>query len=345
MIGSDGGINFPLTGRYDNSVGIVTNAISAFASGKFNVTDTLALLASGRFTHEVKEASFARTGNGPIGASQPPIAPTTLPKSSENNFDGSLGVQFQATPQLMLYGTWAKGSKSGGYQDTPTTAATAYYGGEKAYTIEAGAKLNLGSRGSASIAAFQTRVKNFQASYVALVGGIPQSLIGNANLRSRGVEASASFELTEGVTISGNIVHAPAKFTDDFPEVGDLLASEGSRNPRSPAWSGRAQIDFDQPIGNNLKIVGGGSVFFASETTLHPPESQPLAPTIASHQLVDLRLGLGDEDDSWEFAVLGTNVFDDRHVVFTTRIPGGAGAYYGSINRPRVIALQLRLRR
>ena len=64
--------------------------------------------------------------------------------------------------------------------------------------------------------------------------------------------------------------------------------------------------------------------------------------------LVDLRIGLSDEASTWEMALIGRNLLDQK-TSFGFDFPGFGGreiplgaATLGSLNRPRTVALQAR---
>ena len=70
-----------------------------------------------------------------------------------------------------------------------------------------------------------------------------------------------------------------------------------------------------------------------------------MAPISKAHLLLDAQVAIANAEGGWELALIGTNLTDERYVTFDTNVSAGGGAYYGSLNRPRVIALQVRLKR
>jgi outer membrane receptor protein involved in Fe transport len=88
----------------------------------------------------------------------------------------------------------------------------------------------------------------------------------------------------------------------------------------------------------------GAGVDFSSKTYFQFPRAQPLAPIGKSHELVDARIGIKDDDDKWDLALVANNLLDERYIIFATAVSASGGAYYGQYNRPRVISLQLNLR-
>ena len=334
-------VGFPLVGRAVSQTVLPTRAYSAFASGTFEIVDGLKLDGGLRYTHEKKEGRFQRATTGNLVANFPNVPFTIYAPQKTDPLDYNVGVRYEPSNRILLYGSYSKGSKSGGFQDAPTTAAGAPFRPETAYSTEIGAKARFAG-GFVTIAGFNTKVNDFQTSYTTPIGNpaVVQTVVGNSDVRSRGVEANASLEPLPGLTIGGNVVYADSKFTDDFPATG-AVGLKGDRLTRAPKWSGNATIDYAGEVSDGYELFGGARLDFASRTLYQFTRPQPLAPFGESRGTVDARVGVRSTTQGWEVALLGTNVFDRRYVEFATSITAGGGAYYGSFNRPRVIALQL----
>lgn len=344
-------VGFPFTGGSSGQTELKTSTISAFVSGSLEVLEGLRLNAGARYTREKKEGTFVRTATGTLAGAFPPVPFTVYAPQITHPLDYDFGIQFEPNSDVMLYATHSKGSKSGGFQDFPTTAAGAPYTPETAYSTEAGLKWNLRGGSYFTAAIFNTEVKDFQVGFTRAIGTPPvsQTVIGNSDIRSRGFEANASARLSPNFRLGGSIVYADGEFTEAFPATA-AVARKGDPLTRSPKWSGKLEGDYSQDMSNGLEVFAGASVDFAS-TALHQfVVPQPDAPKLSAHQLLDARIGVKDEQAGWEVALLGTNLTDEQYPVFATSISaGGTGignrAFYGSLNRPRVIAVQLTLRR
>lgn len=338
---SGGGV-FPITGSYDNTLQLDTRSISAFGSLRYMLTDDVRLLGGLRYTHEEKTATYLRTGTGVLGTiSSPPIPLTTLPTMSSDDVDYDFGIQYQVRPDLMLYATASKGSKSGGFLDTPTSLAVAEFEGETAYTQEIGAKWDLRADGYVTVALFNTDLKDSQTNYVVLVNGVAQGAIGNADIRSRGVEASGQFRFSPEYALTGSVVYAPARFQENFPSTAPFLALDDTPLPRAPDWSGKIQFDGRQDLGRGLHLTQQVSLNYQSDFDLVSfRTTQPTAPIAEEHVLLDARIGL-ESDRGWEISLIGNNLTNERYNTFATNISASPGGYYGTVNRPRVVTLQV----
>lgn len=344
-------VGFPFTGSSSGQARHKTTTYSAFVSVSAELFDGLKISGGARYTREKKEGTFVRTATGSLAGAFPPVPFTTYTPQVTHPLDYDFGAQYKPNEDVLLYVTHSKGSKSGGYQDFPTTAAGAPYFPETAYSTEAGLKWNFRGGNYLTAAVFNTLVKDFQTGYTTAVGNpaVSQTVIGNSDIRSRGFEANAAFRPLPGLKLDASIVYAKSIFLDNFPVATAAVARKGDPLTRAPKWSGKLGFDYDTAVNSDLTFFMGGSVDFAS-TALHQfIVPQPDAPRLESHQLVDAKIGIRDETAGWEFAVIGTNLTNERYAVFATSISGGGTginnrAFYGAINRPRVIALQLTLK-
>lgn len=330
-----------------------TETISAFGQANYALTDKLNASVGLRYTNETKDATLFRpAGAGNLGGAFPAYPRTKL-TNKEEDVDGDIGLQYKIEPGRMVYVSASKGSKGGGFQNSPTTVAGAPYTGETAYTVEAGGKFVF-DRASLDVAVFQTTVENFQFSRTAVVGnpGVAQTVVTNLDVRSRGVELNGSLRVIEGLRLSGGVVYADSVFTETVPAAPAVpVAVDGLRQPRAPKWSGNLDANFTRPLTDELTLNVLGSLEFMSKTYFQPNVGVNLdAPLRDGFGKVNLRVAVENEAAGWEIALLGKNLTDVTEPQFVTSVSGtGAGgntpAWYGIVNPPRSIVLQFRIRR
>ncbi len=332
-------VGFPITGIADTTLRQKTEAYSAFASASYEVFDNFYVDIGGRFTHERKRGSMERDANGIIEVISLPSLPfTRLEPLNNDSFDYSAGIRYEPSPDLLLYATYSRGSKSGGYQDSVAVPELAAYSSETAFTTEIGAKWTIDG-GFLALALFNTKVEDFQNNYTASIGGITRSLIGNTDIRSRGFEATGSYGLAPGLRVDGSLIYADGEYLDDFPGDGSV-ALEGHPLTRNPKWTGQIDLNYEGQLTDDVELFGSATFDFASEAVLQSLVTQAIAPKMEAHETLNSRLGLRFMD-GFEVAVIGTNLTNEKYVTFATGISASGGAYAGSVNRGRVIALQV----
>ena len=110
-----------------------------------------------------------------------------------SNFSPKVGVQIHPTDDVMLYGSYSAGYKTGGWTTRYTTPQTVVSGfdPEKAYTFEAGLKSTLLNRRlQFNLSAYTTRYKGIQLNYQ--VGTSPTiANVGDARIKGFEMEVIA----------------------------------------------------------------------------------------------------------------------------------------------------------
>ncbi|NJR80077.1 TonB-dependent receptor [Sphingomonas corticis] len=331
---------------------IVTDAYSAFAAGRYRLGG-FSVLAGIRHNLEDKRASYDISGT-----LASPIAPVTLPATTSNETDYNLGLEYRPGPELLLYATYARGSKNGGFQSVPDDLSLARYGTEVTRSLEVGAKYDLGRDGSFEVAAFDTRVDGFQAGRLVTLedSPLPVSQISNVDARTTGIESTLRWRPVGGLRVSAALAYIDARFTEPLvsevePGVFVTEITDGMRLVRAPRWSGRFTADYSASVGAGLELSANAIVRYQSEADLQFRASNPGAPIQREHAIADLEIRLGDASGAWSVAAIGNNLTNIRITEFTSDWllsglvdPTGTPAYYGRRNRPRTISIQLATR-
>lgn len=340
---------FPLTGIGTTFYNQKTDAISTFGQATLKLTDKLSASLGLRYTHEKKSATYLRTeGSGVIRVLYPAFPQTTL-QNSEDDVDGDIGLQYKFAPGKMVYVSASKGSKGGGFQNSPTTLAGAAYVGETAYTYEVGGKFVF-DRATLDVAVFRTDVKDYQFSRTAPVGTPPisQTVVTNLDVRAQGVEINGSVRPADWLRFSGGLVYSDAVFNETLLPV----AVKGLRQPRAPELSGTFDALIQAPLGEDFQLNILGNVEYASKTYFQPNYGASLdAPFRGDAAKVNLRVGI-ESGSGWEIALLGRNLTNVTVPEFVTSASAtGAGAttntpaWYGMLSAPRAFFIQLKMKR
>lgn len=322
-----------------------TRDLAGFAQVNLNFTENLALSGGLRYTNTNRKATLQRETlvPGPVtSVIYRPFAPVTLYRR-ENNLDGSVALNFKPSSRLMLYASYSKGTKSGGFNNTtsdastPAGAAGTEYGNETAHTFEAGEKFSLPGGGFINVSLFQTTIKGFQQ---ATFNG-SMFLITGEDLRARGFEVEASVPLVGGLRLQGQLTHA-----DTIRKASKL------HPPGAPKWSGNVGLNLqDQEISDGFAITGDLGVEFRSRIFLSneentigfPGRPNNVVPDSPGYTYLNARLGLKARD-GWEVALVGRNLTDKMVYEYAVPISFVGNGAYVMPNRPRTVALQLTYR-
>ena len=350
-----------------------SDLISAFAQGELSVTDQLRITAGARFNHEKKSGSRSLAiVQGPLSVAPAPVvaavfralnieAHSISGKISEDSFNPMVNVQYDATDDLMVYASYAKGTKAGGFDirsnSLPTSTTVARPGAfifedESADNFEAGLKYK-GRNIAFNLSVYRTDYKDLQVNIFD--GTLNFNVRNAAEARTQGVEADFRAALAPGLTVSGAVAYLDFKFTNftdgqcyylQTPGPNGFCDYSGKRNALSPKWSGNLNLDYTTPVTSSMKVAFNINADFSSSfiaaANLDPRTHQD------GYVKLGARLALAEVDDRWEVALIGRNLTNQRILQTASSMPlastitGGAGnAYNGIVDRPRTIAVQL----
>lgn len=350
-----------------------SDLVSAFAQGELSVTDQLRVTAGARFNHEKKSGSRSLAiVQGPLSTAPAPVvaavfralnieAHSISGKISEDSFNPMVNIQYDATDDLMLYASYAKGTKAGGFDirsnSLPTSTTVAKPGAfefedESADNFEAGLKYK-GRNVAFNLSVYRTDYKDLQVNIFD--GTLNFNVRNAAEARTQGVEADFRAALAPGLTVSGAVAYLDFKFSNftdgqcyylQTPGANGFCDYSGKRNALSPKWSGNLNVDYTTPVTSDMKVAFNVNADFSSSyiaaANLDPRTHQD------GYVKLGARLALAEVDDRWEVALIGRNLTNQRilqtgsSMPLATTITGNAGnAYNGIVDRPRTIAVQL----
>ncbi len=184
-----------------------SESYAVFADLNWEIVDRVRLSGGARWTHD-KKAMDTTVGTNAYG------------KASESwsKFTPKIGLDYRPTDDLMVYGSWSRGYRSGGYNGRGLTqfSATTPYDPETVDAFELGLKSAfLDNRVSLNLAAFHTKYKNIQQSTtISQPGGTGnETIVTNAtSAKIKGVEADLTARVTDGLTLRSSFGYTDSKF-------------------------------------------------------------------------------------------------------------------------------------
>jgi|HigsolmetaAR202D_1030399.scaffolds.fasta_scaffold01203_12 iron complex outermembrane receptor protein len=337
---------------------------SVAAQVTWRITDQWRLNVSGRYTEEKKEAVYQRFG-GPNAATDftGTLVEDIRDDLKKGRFDPAVSLQYAFNRDSMVYASYGKGSKSGGFQGAigNATAEGFEFKPEIATSYEVGTKLGFPGLGYINFAGFYTVYKDMQVSaQIPTNGGlVAQIFTGNApEARVGGLEADFRFILSSIFSIDGSLAWLPtAKYVGftsgpcnpgQTPD-GSLAGScnlDGKRLGFAPKYSASLNLNASVPLASNLNLIASVSPRYQDDSyrdfTADPVTMQKAV------TVLDARLGIGDADGRWEISVIGRNLTDELVKGFGSS--GGLAntfldpdARIASVEPPRNFSLQARI--
>lgn len=312
-----------------------TESYSVFGQATWNATDALRFIGSLRYTHTKKVGDFdGEVVYGPFA-----LRPITQAsgRRTENNVDPSITAQFDINPDIMVYATYGRGSKSGGFVSNTygTVDSTFQYEPEKSRNYEAGIRATLGEL-TANVSIYDTKFKNLQVSVYNPTISTYQT--GNAaSAASTGVEATLIWDVSENFDLQFSGAYQDARYLD-YPGAACLATqSLAECNPADPVsiaanniagaplpyvsdWSANVQGHVWLPLSDNLdlditSVLHGRSGYFNSDN------QDPLFGFQEGYVKVDMRVQVGDSADRWHVAFVGKNLTNELTGGSAFRLP------------------------
>ena len=251
------GVTAPVAGYeiyLQNAVSVDEQA-AVFGQLTYKLTPQLSVIAGLRYSHTkfsiVDDASGLVTG--------PPVH--DVGNQSENPLTPKFGINFQATPDTLLYASASRGFRVGGYNPQVGTGCAAQlasigypdgrpqsYASDTVWSYEAGAKTRFGSgRGNLQASAYRIDWNNIQQAVGLLCGFQFTANLGSA--RSQGFDVQFDFKVAPGVSVGADLGYVDAKFRQTIaggPTSTVPLVSAGD-HLTTPPWtvSLHGQYDFD----------------------------------------------------------------------------------------------------
>jgi outer membrane receptor protein involved in Fe transport len=345
---------------------------SAFAQGTLSLTEQLRITAGVRFNSESKSGDrnlvivkgptniFPIANVRGVWSALRVVDHSISGSFTENSTTPMANIQFDVTPELMLYGSYARGVKAGGFDirsnalpTTPGFPGAFQFRPEKADNFEGGLKYK--SRNvQLALSYYHTKYKDLQTN--VFDGGIGFNVNNASAAKVQGVEAEARLGIGRSVQLSGSVAYLDFKYTDwrqgqcPFGFTSNVAPNfcdyTGASATFAPKWSGSAAIDFNQPVAESMKLTANLNVDFSSRyragNVLDTFTEQ------APYAKLGARIAVGAEDGQWEIALVGRNLTNQRIVLTAGQLPlsttltGNTGvAYTGIFDRTRNIAVQV----
>lgn len=349
-----------------------TESLSIFGQLTWNITDAFRSSLGLRYTNERKSADgaleFLSTDRSMIVGGQPPGSPGFNPvadqfgvnwadsrKRENNNLDPSIVVQWDVSDAGMLYVSWTKATKAGGFNAADTTGANFEYEPEEASSFEVGAKLSLLDDSlRMDLAVFSTEYDDLQVS--AFDANINAFLTNNAAKATvEGFEADLVYAMNTQWTVGTAVGYLDATY-DNYPgaqcSVGesreanclpdDTRNAKGDELRQAPDWTSNAYVDYVNDLSDRLS--------FGARLTLNYSDSYYMGVTndpymeVDSYTKTDALIWLGESDKGWKVSFLAKNLEDERVPYFANNTPLDDGAYWASVQSGREYYLEFSYR-
>ena len=328
-------------------------SIAVFGQFDYQLTDSLTVTGGLRWTEDTKDISRIGTADGVVV----PEPFFVVNSATFSEVTPKLVLSYQPNDGTLLYGSYSRGFKSGGFQGRGTSAAsvTPAFNPEIADTIEFGLKSTfLGGRVQFNPTVYFTEFSDLQQVFLLRPEGSPAGTTASlvtanaADAEIFGVELEYSAQVTDGLSFSGGFSYIDAEFIEFFTpggfetEDGGPLPNNlaGNRLTNTPEFAATQIVTYgwDAPKLNG-SFVARGEYIYQDQTFGSLLNEEDVS--IPSYSLGNLSLTYinGEKGKGGEFSLWVQNVTDEDYLQNSFSQDGGGRALPGA---PRTYGVTFR---
>ncbi|MDQ3287443.1 MAG: TonB-dependent receptor [Pseudomonadota bacterium] len=327
---------------------VFTESVAVYGDWTFDLTDRWTLDVGARYTDEDKRAVVLNrsytdaTYTVPTGV----VAANFDKTVNFENISPKVSLDYQLTPDIMLYGLATRGFKSGGFniraQATAVPRSAEPFDDEVVDSFEIGSKMAfLDQSLFLNLSAFHNKYEDIQlsvfTSFDSNGDGVNDSFFGDFTNAGQGtvngLEVEYQWLPTANWLISGNFAWLDAKY-DEFLFAGADIADE-QEFTNAPEFSGALNLEYrtDLASGGNLSARVGYSYQDDVVATTEIIRTGALPITQEGYGLVSAGV-IWKSGGPWSVSLQGTNLADKEYLTTGYNI-GVLGILTGFYGPPR----------
>jgi iron complex outermembrane receptor protein len=335
--------------QYLDDVDTTVDSFAGFGQANFRLTPTITITGGLRYTHDERDGV---SNTSTIGT---PYTVTSIPFHYDvavkgNNVSWLASLAWKPTRDFLAYASASTGYKGAGLNlNSATTAGTPLIlKPEKVRSYEVGVKQQLFDRRlTLDLDGYWTLLNGLQANITPL-NGAKSYLTNVGNIRARGIEADATWQVARGLELTVNGAFNDtrySRYTNAACPIGGAAVCDltGQRVYQSPKWVGNAIADYRFDAGH------GVSPYFVARYAYRSGEYGTVDDgpygRIPGYGLASFRIG-ATFAKRYDLSVWIDNAFDKTY--FTNMnalavVGAGTYGYGGQIGTPRTVGATLRV--
>lgn len=317
-----------------------TESYAVFALVNAHPADGLTLSVGGRYSHDSKDYDIASQVF--VNGNQVSSFTSNL-KAKWSEFTPRLTVNYELSPDAMVYANYSQGYKAGGFNSRGTIPENiGPYNPERVTAYEIGIKSDLFDRLlRLNVAGFVNKYRDLQSSVTRMGAVRAENITTNiAAAKISGFEIESLLRPASGLTIGANLAYLDARYTDfcadtngvftnGAPEPGQCAPavpilingvpngtfavptdSSGLDLANAPEWSGSLSIDYAIPVSFGEVKLHGDARYSSRFNTW----GRSNLPGYYRDEVVLLNasIAVAGEEDRWKVTLYGTNLTDQE---------------------------------
>jgi iron complex outermembrane receptor protein len=278
-------------------------------------------------------------------------------KDSWDDFSPRFVVDYKLTPDVMVFGSVAKGYKAGGYNSVEVGSK---FNNEDVWNYEAGIKSVFADQGlTLNASTFYYVYQDKQAISLVIpcdiedpsCDAIPQYLVDTSDEEAFGVEVDARWQPIDALTLTANAAWIDATYKKKTGEVDGEPVDLSGEPTGEPELSAALGASYVWTLGSGAQIDASAMHAYRGASRCNKQSSFQGSCTVSPNfdvndatNRTDVRLAWADAQDRWGVAAYVTNVFDNRYVTNVNNLTRDTfGTPFAAFSEPRIWGVELRL--
>ncbi|WP_260598328.1 TonB-dependent receptor [Sphingomonas endolithica] len=305
-------------------------SLAAYGQVDVEIVPRFSITLGGRYTSDKKTFTSINVRQRDL------VEFTNVTKSATfEKFTPRFGINYKASRDLLLYASYSRGFKQGGFNGRPlvSDAEVTQYAPEELTTYEAGLKAQwLDGQLTTNLAAFHSRYQDIQLT----VNQTPTNFVANA---AKGEINGAEFETVmrpaRWLSFNAAVGYLDAKYTAVGQGLGPtqiLPITLDTKFVKAPEWTVTTGIDVSHEFANGSETAL--RVDYTQYSRIyHDVANSPII-TDDGYGLLNARLNYTLPNKAVTLSVFGTNLTDTLYLV-SGNVSGAFGLAEASYGRPR----------
>lgn len=285
---------------------------AAFGQASYAVTDKLDVTVGGRYSWEKVKSDFALDFNIPNLFGPGLDFGQTGSDSDAISFSGftpMASLSYKVTEDILIYTTFSRGFKAGGFPTAPVLESNISFKAEKADNFEIGVKATLlDNRLTFDFSAYHIKLIDQQVASIIFIGDnneVPVSATSNAGKsRSQGFDLSVKAAPIDGLILNMSVGYVDAIYQEYIDTIGTNRAGEAF--PFVPKWTVALGGEYTYQITADYDLSLSLSYRYIDKITSGAGVDVDLSFDIASYSLVDAAIAL--EGENWSLTLYADNL-------------------------------------
>ncbi|MEN7538577.1 TonB-dependent receptor [Aurantiacibacter flavus] len=354
---------------------VTREAWAAYGQGTYDLTDRLSLTAGLRYNYD----KYSGTSDSMSGGTVPYtsgafLQPSNSPGLSGDHVTGKLALEYELTPDNMIYASYTRGYKPGGLNsnDTSFSALGFETGIRPTYAAETVNSFELGAKNQFFDGSVQLNASAFYYDYSNMQFLDEDAMLfgeGTANAPSAeiyGLELEGFWDITPNLRFDATVAYLHGEFTEKYLALDPADASaaqiaagypdylywvnfynavlareaaradiDGNDVPKLPEWQGSAALTYNAPVGPG-ELTARAQYIYRGDF-YYRVFNNPVYDFTPSYEQVNLYLRYDLDGPPLFTSVSVTNLFDKAGVNSSFSDPYGSAQGFRTYIPPRQV--------